>query len=396
MGKRKRTAQRRKNAGNAAVQNDRKFCQTSAAPAAVGQIRDANSRMIFKDAGLCAQFLRDNVDIPLLKEVQPEDITDVSEQYQAYLGIQFETDTVKKIRLHDADADELFLISLIEHKSRVDYNIAMQLFRYMVCIWTEYAREMEAKQAGISRTKAFRYPPVLPIVYYEGAENWTADMHLRDRIHLNGIFRKYIPDFTYQVVRIHDYTNEELLSRENEMSFLMMINRIQTPGDLSEFLQVEQEKVARIVEKAPPRTLEIIAETIWSLCMKMNIPFHEAEECVKKVKDRDMGYLFENMEKMDIQEERRKTEEARNEAEEARNEAEEARNEAKEARSEAEEARSEAKEARTVGMKNIVLLCRKFGASKENAVQELMNAYALDREAALEKVRQFWEGEPNK
>lgn len=380
MGKRKKTAQRGKNACNAPVQNNRNLGPASIAPMAIGQIRDANSRIIFKDAGLCAQFLRDNIDIPLLKEIQPEDITDVSEQYQAYLGIQFETDTVKRIKLHDAEVNELFLISLIEHKSRVDYNIAMQLFRYMVCIWTEYAREMEAKQEGISRTKAFRYPPVLPIVYYEGTENWTADIHLRDRIHLNNIFGEYIPDFTYKVVRIHDYTNEELLSRENEMSFLMMINRIQTPEDLTEFLHVEQEKVARIVEKASPRALEIIAETIWSLCMKMSIPLREAEECVKKVKDRDMGYLFENMEKMDIQEERRKTAEARNEAEKARNEAEKVRNEVEKVRNEA--------------IQNIISVYCKFGASKESAAQELIHSYNLDQETARKKVEQFWKSEP--
>ena len=81
---------------------------------------------------LCAQFLRDNIDIPILKDVQPQDISDVTERYRAYLGIHFEADTVKKVKLHGTEAPELFLVSLIEHKGTVDYNIAIQLFRYMV------------------------------------------------------------------------------------------------------------------------------------------------------------------------------------------------------------------------------------------------------------------------
>lgn len=86
------------------------------------------------------------------------------------------------------------------------------------------AREMEAKQEGITRTKVFRYPPILPVVYYEGSENWTADMNFRDRL------------------------------------------RLQTSEDLEKFLKVEQETVKRIVEKASPQILEIFAETIcyWS------------------------------------------------------------------------------------------------------------------------------------
>lgn len=39
------------------------------------------------------------------------------------------------------------------------------------------------------------------------------------------------------------------------------------------------------------------------LKMKMNVPQEEAEQCVKKVRERQMGYWFENMEKMDIQQE---------------------------------------------------------------------------------------------
>ena len=53
---------------------------------AAGKVRNANSRTIFKDPVLCAQFLR-YLDMPELSEVQPEDIEDVSEVYQAYLGI---------------------------------------------------------------------------------------------------------------------------------------------------------------------------------------------------------------------------------------------------------------------------------------------------------------------
>lgn len=284
--------------------------------------------MIFKNAMLCAQFLRDYVDNPVLKDVRPEDIQDVTEKYHAYLGIYFEGDTVKKIRLHDAEFPELFMVSLIEHKSSVDYNIAMQLFNYMVCIWREYAREMEAKQTGITRTKSFRYPPILPVVYYEGSAEWTADMNFRDRIHLKDVFGDYFPDFTYKVVRIHDYTNEELLCREDEMSFLMMINRVQTTEDMSAFWQVEQEKVKRIVDRASPQVLEIFAETIWSLCMKMNVPQEEAE--------------------------------------------------------------NRAERAQELSMKKTVQLSRRFGASKEDAVRELMDTYDMSSEKAQKKVALYW------
>lgn len=90
---------------------------------------------------------------------------------------------------------------------------------------------------------------------------------------------------------------------------------------------------------------------------------------MKKVKGRDMGYLFENMEKMDIQEERRKTAEAR-----------------KEAQKEAQKAQ----EACSRAQKNTVLLCQKYGASKENAIQELMDTCSLELEEAQQQVALYW------
>ena len=41
-----------------------------------------------------------------------------------------------------------YWISLIEHKSNVDYNVVMQVFRYMVFIWEDYEKEMEEGSLG--------------------------------------------------------------------------------------------------------------------------------------------------------------------------------------------------------------------------------------------------------
>ena len=170
----------------------------------IGQVKDVNNRQVFSNHVLCAQFLRDYADLDILKNVQPEDIEDVTDKYQAYLGIEFETDTVKKIHLPEMRKDmPLYMVSLIEHKSDVDYNVCMQLLRYTVCIWDDYAKTMEKAHPGISKTKGFRYPPVFPIVYYEGTGRWTAAMQVKERVFMNEIFASYIPDFTYRLVNVH-------------------------------------------------------------------------------------------------------------------------------------------------------------------------------------------------
>ena len=54
----------------------------------------------------------------------------------------------------------------------------------------------------------------------------------------------------------------------------------------------------------------------------MNVPVYEAREMMGEIGGRGMGYLFENMEKMDIQAERRNTQRERERAEAAEKRAE--------------------------------------------------------------------------
>lgn len=296
--------------------------------------RDISSKTVFRNPVLCAQLLRDNCDIPALKNVRPEEIEDISERYIPYLGKELESDSVKKIRILDigagkktegeGDKEPHFLVSLIDHKSLVDYDVSMQLLRYMMCIWTEYRREMETEREGCSGRKSFRYPVIIPVVYYEGKAEWTADRQLSGRIGGSGEYRDWIPDFKYEVIRIHDYSNEELLKRGDEMSLIMMINKIRNASDLEDFIHIPPAELDKIIKDSPGHVLDVIVKVIESLCFKIDVPEEERTQCVQRVRAREMGYLFENMEHMSLQEERRKTEEARQRAEEERQRAEEA------------------------------------------------------------------------
>ena len=60
--------------------------------------------------------------------------------------------------------------------------MAMQLFRYMSVIWQDYKATQNKKHKGVSASADFRYPLIIPIVYYEGKKEWTAGLHLKDRI----------------------------------------------------------------------------------------------------------------------------------------------------------------------------------------------------------------------
>ena len=100
------------------------------------------------------QFLRDYTDLDIFSDLQPEDIEDVTERYKAFLGVEFEADTVKKVRVRDKEGErEVFVLPLVEHKTDVDYDVAMQLLRYMAVIWYDYKKQQEGLKEGSSGLK---------------------------------------------------------------------------------------------------------------------------------------------------------------------------------------------------------------------------------------------------
>ena len=99
---------------------------------------------------------------------------------------------------------------------------------------------------------------------------------------------------------------------------------------------------------------------------KENVPEEETETLVGKVKEKKMGELFANMDKMDIQAERRKTAEAVKRAEEAEKRAEEA-------------------------VMEIIKMGRDCGGTKEFVMRRLCDKYGFDEKEAKKQVDLYWE-----
>lgn len=322
---------------------------------------DSSGKVIFESNELCCQFLNDYVDLPYFKDIQPENIEDVSSEFVPLFAQERHADRVKEIRIPN-EKISFFIVSLIEHKTKVEYNIHMQIFRYMVYIWERYERQEEKKAPGCSNRKEFRYPPVIPIVYYEGKRKWTAARQFVSRITFGKQFKKYLPDFSYYVVPIHKYEDDILLKNGNGMSLVMLINNLQSVKDVEALRKLPVRKIEAIVKGLPEEQVDILTKVLKAFLVQENIPEEEAEELIEKVRMRKMGQLFENMDKMDIQAERRKT----------------------------AKANAKAEKMQEKGIKEFVMVCKDLNATFDYVLEKLRISYNLTDEKAREKIRLYW------
>ena len=112
--------------------------------------------------------------------------------------------------------------------------------------------------------------------------------------------------------------------------------------------------------------MQIIVNSLWALFMKMQVSVSEATDCLRKmIGGESMGNWFENMEPMNIQEERANTKRERERADQAQEELEES-------------------------VKAIFKLLKKLCTTKEQAVQELVESYDKTEDEAKKLVEKYW------
>lgn len=213
-----------------------------------------------------------------------------------------DSDTVNKIRIGNS---EIYLIALIEHQSENDFDMSFRILRYIVFIWTDYAAQQEKLHKGITKSKAFLYPPILPIVYYEGTSTWSAPLNFKNRVFLSDVFGDYIPSFNYLVVPLNKYSKQDLIEKNDELSLIFLINQLQSSSEFHNLKDIPKEYTEHLTDNTPDYLLKIIGKVIAVLLHKLNLPDEEVYDITDQITRRKFSMMFDNFQAYDVQETRR-------------------------------------------------------------------------------------------
>jgi hypothetical protein len=271
------------------------------------EVKDTSYKLLFDNNELFVEFMRDYVQLPILDDLRPEDVENVSTRYPSVEHDEIDSDTVKKIRLKDGSS--MFIITTIEHESRVNFRTSYKLMRYMVEIWYLYEKEMDTQankpdaqvRKRPSRTKDFMYPPIVPIVFFDGPGAWTAEMNFVNKVWLHDIFRHYIPSFEYILVDLNKYDRNALLKFGDTISFLLLLAKIHSPEDLSLITDLPQAMIAWL-NKLPDSMKDLITEVFRSILRKAKVPEADIDDLTYQIKERRYSGMFEYFETLNVTE----------------------------------------------------------------------------------------------
>jgi predicted transposase/invertase (TIGR01784 family) len=271
----------------------------------VHKVKDNSLKLILADHELFVEFLRDFIDVDLLKSISPEDVEDITERFLPLFDENKDSDTVKRIRLTGEDELPLYVVALIEHESSVNFRASFKMLNYITLILSDYEKMINKENKGIIYKKDFKYPPVLPVVFYDGPGEWTAELNFLGRTELNDVFYKYIPKFEYELVSLNQYEPGDLVKFKDTLSLIMLIDKIQTGDGLSLLSKLPQDYIETLSNNIPDELTKLVYDVMTALLVRANIPKDEIEEITDKIQERRFQEMFSFIDGYDVQETRR-------------------------------------------------------------------------------------------
>ncbi len=270
------------------------------------KVRDTAFKKVLEEPELFIQFLKGFVEIDLLKGIKAEDVEDVSERFLPLISENKDGDTIKRIKIK-GQGEPLYVIGIIEHQSHNNFRMSFRMLQYIVYVLEDYEKDVKVQsKSDPTMLKDFRYPPVLPIVFYDGKESWTAETNFKNRVHLKEIFDIYIPSFEYMIINLSNYTREDLISHGNILSLVMIIDKLKNSSEFKELKDLPKEYLENLESKTPQHILETLKTIVDLLLRRLNVVKEEREVFTDKIKRREITDMFAWADGIDIQAERRK------------------------------------------------------------------------------------------
>jgi hypothetical protein len=254
------------------------------------EIKDDGFKLILGNHDLFVQFLNDFVKIDLLNDVTPDDIDDITERFIT-MGIESQDgDTVKKINIKGMEP--LYVVGLAEHQQKVNYRMSFRFLQYNVFIWRDYENEQNFLRKSASELKDFKYPPILPIVYYTGESAWTAPLNFYDKVYFNIIFERYIPKFEYMLIDSNNYSPADLIRNKDILSLFLIIDKIKRAEQISLVSEIPQEYLDELERNTPEHLRKLVREVVYVFLKKLDIPENELNEFTGKIMERGFSEMF--------------------------------------------------------------------------------------------------------
>ncbi len=202
----------------------------------VNNENDKIFRTILDNKEEAVNFINDTLKIKISKdEIEKYNSSFINNIFQ-----NREADVVYKIK----NKNVLFLI---EHQTKIDYLMPYRILEYQLAIMKSVLNDNGKNKQND------KFPLVIPIVLYTHNKKWDADTYFEKLQETYNDFNIKLSN--YYLVDINNYTEEELLNKEDFLSKMMLLEKAKNSKELVEFIK-------KVIPKTKKDDIELLKRIV--------------------------------------------------------------------------------------------------------------------------------------
>jgi len=138
------------------------------------QKHDEGYKYILSKASNFLHFLKKYFPSPWTADISVGDLEKVDRSFITPEFGEIDSDLIYKLKIGGSD---VYFYILVELQSQIDHTMPFRLLRYMVELLSDIFQNIEEK---VRTRMDFRLPAIVPIILYNGDNNWTVVRTFRE------------------------------------------------------------------------------------------------------------------------------------------------------------------------------------------------------------------------
>ncbi|MCL1880932.1 MAG: Rpn family recombination-promoting nuclease/putative transposase [Oscillospiraceae bacterium] len=187
---------------------------------------DKGYRNIFSNKDSFMHFLNKYIKMPWVEKIDEDDLVRIETSYVMRDYKERESDVLYKL-----NSKNVYFYVLLEMQSTADNTMPFRLLQYMVNLLADEFKNSKE----IRNTENFRLPAIVPIVLYNGEDNWTPVRSFKEYTANYGDFGDNIIDFKYILFDLNRYDKEDILTSYKLLDFIFTMDLEHTSRTAEDF-----------------------------------------------------------------------------------------------------------------------------------------------------------------
>lgn len=253
------------------------------------QPHDKGYKYLLSSKKVFVDLLRSFVKQGWIEQIDDTHVIKVDKSYILQDFADKEADLVYRVKIKE---QEVIFYVLLEMQSSIDFQMPFRLLLYMIEIWRDVLKNTGKNEAS---RKDFRLPVIVPIVLYNGKQEWTVAQTYKETLNAHELFSDHVLDFSYILLDVNRYTEEELLQVTNVIGTVFLLDQHVDDRELRARLG----KLVYTLKQLSPEEFQLFRSWLLHIFVE-RVPYElqdQTRKAIEQAKEGEVEMMMHNLER---------------------------------------------------------------------------------------------------